>query len=40
MDVRSELVVPLFDTSRKCLGAIKCINKQEGAKFSQEAGLF
>lgn len=36
MVVRSELVVPLFDTSRKCLGAIKCINKQEGSKFSQE----
>lgn len=36
MTVRSELVVPLFDTSRKCLGAIKCINKQEGTKFSQE----
>lgn len=27
MQVMSEVVVPLFDTSRKCLGAIKCINK-------------
>lgn len=36
LEVRSELVVPLFDTSRKCLGAIKCINKQEGTKFTQE----
>ncbi|CAJ1373151.1 unnamed protein product [Effrenium voratum] len=36
MNVRSELVVPLFDTSRKCQGAIKCINKHEGSAFSQE----
>jgi len=36
LDVRSELVVPLFDTSRKCLGAIKCINKSGGAAFRQE----
>jgi len=36
LDVRSELVVPLFDTSRKCLGAIKCINKSGGAAFREE----
>lgn len=36
MDVRSELVAPLFDTSRKCLGAIKCINKSGGPAFSKQ----
>jgi len=34
--VRSELVVPLLDTSQKCLGAIKCLNKQDAGAFSQE----
>jgi len=36
VDIRSELVVPLFDTSRKCLGAIKCINKHGSKRFSKE----
>jgi len=36
LEVRSELVAPLFDTSRKCLGAIKCINKSGGPAFSKE----
>eukprot|EP00930_Biecheleria_cincta_P061515 TRINITY_DN47090_c0_g1_i1.p1 TRINITY_DN47090_c0_g1~~TRINITY_DN47090_c0_g1_i1.p1 ORF type:complete len:735 (+),score=123.88 TRINITY_DN47090_c0_g1_i1:60-2264(+) len=35
LEVRSELVAPLFDTSRKCLGAIKCINKSGGPAFSK-----
>ncbi|CAE7211082.1 tmem65 [Symbiodinium natans] len=32
----SELVVPLFDTSRKCLGAIRCVNKQGSTTFTSE----
>lgn len=32
----SELAVPLFDTSRKCLGAIKCVNKQGSSAFNTE----
>mmetsp|Transcript_17101 Transcript_17101/g.29686 ORF Transcript_17101/g.29686 Transcript_17101/m.29686 type:complete len:699 (-) Transcript_17101:146-2242(-) len=32
----SELVVPLFDTSRKCLGAIKCVNKLGSGGFHEE----
>jgi len=36
IDVRSELVVPLFDTSKKCLGAIKCINKMDAPIFGKE----
>lgn len=36
IDVRSELVVPLFDTSRKCLGAIKCLNKHDKPAFGKE----
>lgn len=36
MEVRNELVVPLFDTSRKCLGVIKCINKVDAPGFSEE----
>jgi len=34
MNVTSELVVPLFDTSRKCLGVLKCINKRTGNEFT------
>ncbi|CAK0890766.1 unnamed protein product [Prorocentrum cordatum] len=36
LQVRSELVVPLMDTSRKCLGAIKCINKEGSSYFSKK----
>lgn len=36
MDVRSELVVPLFDTSRKCLGVIKCLNKHDKSAFEKD----
>lgn len=36
LEVRSELVVPLFDTSRKCLGVIKCLNKRDQPAFSEE----
>jgi len=36
IQVRSELVVPLMNTSRKCLGAIKCINKEGTPYFSEE----
>mmetsp|Transcript_22237 Transcript_22237/g.39550 ORF Transcript_22237/g.39550 Transcript_22237/m.39550 type:complete len:786 (+) Transcript_22237:109-2466(+) len=36
MEVRSELVVPLFDTSQKCMGVIKCINKAGAAAFGTE----
>lgn len=34
IDVRSELAVPLFDARRKCLGAIRCINKVGGDAFT------
>lgn len=36
LQVSSELVAPLFDTSRKCLGVLKCINKQDGPAFSKD----
>jgi len=36
VDIRSELCVPLFDSSRKCLGVIQCINKQGGGSFNAE----
>merc|ERR1719271_1948637 len=36
MTVRSEVVVPLFHTGRKCLGVIKCINKRSGNAFTQD----
>merc|ERR1711953_1627737 len=34
--INSELCVPLFNSSRKCLGVIKCINKQNAANFDEE----
>lgn len=34
--VRSVLCVPIFDTSRKCLGAIECINKTTATAFTHE----
>lgn len=36
IDIRSELVVPLFDSSKNCLGVIKCINKTDAPSFSQD----
>lgn len=36
MEVRSELCVPVFDTSRKCLGVIKCLNKNGTPAFNAE----
>jgi hypothetical protein len=35
-EVRSELAVPLFDTSRKCLGVVRCINKVGAVAFSDQ----
>lgn len=34
--VKSALCVPIFDTTRKCIGAIECINKRNAEKFDTE----
>jgi len=36
INVTSELAVPLLNTSKKCIGAIKCINKIGAATFTEE----
>lgn len=36
LEIHSELVVPLLNTSKKCLGVIKCINKRSGSAFTAE----
>jgi len=36
MTARSALCVPIFDTSRKCVGALQCLNKDTDTAFSTE----